>query len=288
MKIVIDNGSGFCFGVRRAIATLEDKLAEQKELYCVGDIVHNEREIERLEKKGLKVIEVSQLSRLKGSAVLFRAHGEPPSSYATVKTNNLELTDATCPVVLKLQQRIREAWQRLEPLGGQIVLFGKKGHAEVIGLMGQTGNKCILIEKADQIGMVDANRETEIFSQTTQDPGEYAHLIALISDRVQKPVRAHQTICKQMSDRADKLKTFAQEHDMIIFVGGAKSSNSKVLFEICKSINSRSHFVTQEGDVCAEWLTDKPQSIGIIGATSTPLWLMEKVKERLETIAQEL
>lgn len=280
MNIVIDSESGFCFGVRRAIATLEEKLAQQQKLYCVGDIVHNEREIERLEKKGLEVISIAQLAQLQNSRVLFRAHGEPPSSYATVKANNLTLTDATCPVVLKLQQRIREAWQRLQPIGGQIVLFGKKGHAEVIGLMGQTENQCILIENASQIEQIDSQRETEIFSQTTQDPCEYSALVRLIETHVKQRVTAHNTICKQMSDRADRLKAFAAAHDMIIFVGGAKSSNSKVLFEICRQINSRSFFVTSEVELQPEWLTPELLSIGIFGATSTPLWLMEKVRER--------
>lgn len=284
MNVVIDDGSGFCFGVRRAIATLEEELGRNNQVYCVGDIVHNEREIERLQNKGLKIIDVNELSSLKDCAVLFRAHGEPPSSYSVVKNNNLQLTDATCPVVLKLQQRIRESWLRLSKVGGQIVLFGKKGHAEVIGLMGQTNNECLLLENESQIHLIDKTKPTEVFAQTTKDPHQYASLIEKIRAHVNNTVEAHNTICGQMSDRAERLKQFAKSHDMIIFVGGAKSSNSKVLFEICKHINSNSYFVTAENEVCGEWFSEKPRSVGIFGATSTPLWLMEKVKSRIINI----
>lgn len=286
MNIVIDNDSGFCFGVRRAIATLEDELQKKTELYCVGDIVHNEREIERLERKGLKVIDVDQLNRLSNTAVLFRAHGEPPSSYETVRRNSLKLTDATCPVVLKLQRRIRRSWEELKTVGGQLVLFGKKGHAEVIGLMGQTDNECILVENIEQIDRIDPNKPTEIFAQTTKDPQQYADLISRIKTLVHNTVVAHDSICHQMADRAERLRTFACEHDMMLFVGGAKSSNSKVLFEICRSINPNSHFVTAESDIDTAWLKPLPSSIGIFGATSTPLWLMQRIKETIETLAQ--
>ncbi len=286
---MIDSGSGFCFGVRRAIATLEEKLEERDGVCCVGDIVHNEREIQRLEQKGLRVINTADMANLEaGSAVLFRAHGEPPSSYRMVKEHKLKLTDATCPVVLKLQARIREAWQRLKQEGGQVVVFGKKGHAEVIGLVGQTDNECILVENASQVESIDPSKVTEVFSQTTQDPGEYEHLLDEIRKHVRAEVRAHHTICKQMSERAEHLREFAAAHDMIIFVGGAKSSNSKVLFEICQGINERSHFVTSEDEVDGEWFTRAPlSSVGIFGATSTPLWLMEKVKARIEGLRGE-
>lgn len=287
MKVVIDNGSGFCFGVKRAIATLEDELQKNSPVYCVGDIVHNEREIERLQSKGLKIIETGDLATLHNSAVLFRAHGEPPSSYAYVTRNNLNLTDATCPVVLKLQERIRDAWQKMQTIGGQIVLFGKKGHAEVIGLMGQTDNKCILLENESQVELVDPAKPTEVFAQTTKDPQQYESLIAKIRERVNQPVTAHNTICRQMADRAEHLKSFASSHDMILFVGGAKSSNSKVLYEISRSINANSHFVTSEDEVSTIMDTvasiGHEASIGIFGATSTPLWLMEQVKVAVES-----
>lgn len=284
MNVVIDDGSGFCFGVRRAIATLEEELSSNNPVYCVGDIVHNEREIERLQNKGLKIIDVENLTTLHDCAVLFRAHGEPPSSYAVVKKNNLRLTDATCPVVLKLQQRIRESWKRLSKIGGQVVLFGKKGHAEVIGLMGQTNNECVLIENESQIYLIDSSKPTEVFSQTTKDPEQYSYLIKKIEEHVNNTVEAHHTICRQMSDRAQRLQNFANSHDMIIFVGGAKSSNSKVLYEICKNINPNSYFVTNENEVSEDWFSTMPSSVGIFGATSTPLWLMENVKNKILNI----
>ena len=291
MKVIIDEGSGFCFGVKRAIATLEEELKKNSIVYCVGDIVHNEREIERLQSSGLKIIDTAELANLHNSAVLFRAHGEPPSSYSYVTRNQLTLTDATCPVVLRLQQRIRDAWKKMQAIGGQIVLFGKKGHAEVIGLMGQTDNKCILLENDTQIDLVAPNKPTEVFAQTTKDPQQYEQLISKIRQHVSNTVVAHNTICRQMADRAEHLRTFAAAHNMILFVGGAKSSNSKVLFEICKSINPNSHFLTNEDDVenvikNSQMLTTDV-SIGIFGATSTPLWLMERVKEKVETILKQ-
>ena len=296
MRTVIDKESGFCFGVKRAISTIERELAEHSEpLHCVGDIVHNEREIERLQGKGLVIIDSECLGRLpQGSHVLFRAHGEPPASYGTARDHRLQLTDATCPVVLKLQQRIKQAWLAGREHGVQIVLFGKKGHAEVKGLMGQTDNECILIENIGQVDdgrlVFESGRPIEIFAQTTKDPHQYADLIALIrrrADACRQSVCAHDTICRQMADRADRLRRFAGEHDMILFVGGTKSSNSKVLFDICRSINEHSYFVTGAADLRPEWLCCHPQSIGIFGATSTPLWLMEQVQEAIESMGRQ-
>lgn len=286
MQVVIDDGSGFCPGVRRAIETLERELLSRPHIYCVGDIVHNEREIERLQAKGLKIIDSEQLASIHDAAVLFRAHGEPPSSYEYVRRNNLQLTDATCPVVLKLQERIRNAWIEMQKRGGQIVLFGKKGHAEVIGLMGQTDNKCILIEDESQITLLDPQKPTEVFSQTTKDPKQYAKLVERIRQHVKATVTAHNTICTQMAGRASQLQKFAREHEMILFVGGAKSSNSKVLFEICRQINQNSHFVTAENEVNPEWFEPEPASVGIFGATSTPMWLMQRIRDEIVTICK--
>lgn len=280
MRIVIDNGSGFCFGVRRAIATLEQELRRKGSIHCVGDIVHNEQEIERLQKLGLKIIDNEGLTKLKNSSVLFRAHGEPPSSYEIVEKNNLKLIDATCPVVLKLQQSIRQAWQKQKKAGGQVVLFGKKGHAEVIGLMGQTDNECILVENETQIDLIDPNKPCVVFAQTTKDPQQYMSLLQKIQARTSMKIEAHNSICRQMADRAEQLKSFALQYDTILFVGGAKSSNSKVLFGICKDINTSSYFLTSEEDIDKSWFDSKPETIGIFGATSTPLWLMERVKAR--------
>ena len=284
IEIKIDQNAGFCFGVVAAIHRAEQELLNTNKLYCLGDIVHNNVEVERLSKKVLSVITYSDFEQLSDAKVFIRAHGEPPSSYAVVKKNNLRLTDATCPVVLKLQQRIRESWKRLSKIGGQVVLFGKKGHAEVIGLMGQTNNECVLIENESQIYLIDSSKPTEVFSQTTKDPEQYSYLIRKIEEHVNNTVEAHHTICRQMSDRAQRLQNFANSHDMIIFVGGAKSSNSKVLYEICKNINPNSYFVTNENEVSEDWFSTMPSSVGIFGATSTPLWLMENVKNKILNI----
>ncbi len=284
MRVEIDANSGFCFGVKRAIATLEARLSQGDEVYCVGDIVHNGREIDRLRGKGLKVIEAGELGRLHGVGVLFRAHGEPPSSYATVRANSLALTDATCPVVLRLQERIRRADARMIARGGQVVVFGKKGHAEVIGLMGQIRGRGILLEEAGQIDLVDPGRPVELFAQTTKNPADYGRIASLIRERTSAPVEVHDTICRQMAVRAERMETFAKTHSPVIFVGGSKSSNSKVLFDICRQINPDSHFVTTEDEVDCEWLRGKAGPAGVMGATSTPLWLMERVKARVEAL----
>lgn len=284
MIVEIDSNSGFCFGVRRAIATLEAQLGRGEDVYCVGDIVHNGREIDRLRGKGLKVIEAKDLGSLHNVSVLFRAHGEPPSSYATVRSNGLSLTDATCPVVLKLQERIRQADARMIGRDGQVVVFGKKGHAEVIGLMGQIVGRGILLEDAGQIGLVDPAKPVELFAQTTKNPAEYAKIAALIKSRSSAPVTVHDTVCRQMAARAEGMEAFAKSHSPIIFVGGAKSSNSKVLFDICRQINEDSHFVTAEDEVEPQWLDGRNGPVGIMGATSTPLWLMENVKKSIEAM----
>lgn len=284
MIVEIDSNSGFCFGVRRAIATLEAQLGRGEDVYCVGDIVHNGREIDRLRGKGLKVIEADELGNLHHVSVLFRAHGEPPSSYATVRANGLSLTDATCPVVLKLQERIRQADARMMGQDGQVVVFGKKGHAEVIGLMGQIVGCGILLEDAGQIDLVDPSRPVELFAQTTKNPAEYAKIAELIKARSAAQVTVHDTICRQMATRAEGMEAFARSHSPVIFVGGAKSSNSKVLFDICRQINQDSHFVTAEDEVEPRWLEGRDGPVGIMGATSTPLWLMENVKKRIEAM----
>lgn len=287
MIVEIDSNSGFCFGVRRAIATLEAQLGRGEDVYCVGDIVHNGREIDRLRGKGLKVIEAEELCNLHNVSVLFRAHGEPPSSYATVRANGLSLTDATCPVVLKLQERIRQADARMIGCDGQVVVFGKKGHAEVIGLMGQIVGRGILLEDAGQIDLVDPSRPVELFAQTTKNPAEYAKIATLIKQRSSAQVTVHDSICRQMATRAEGMEAFARSHSPVIFVGGAKSSNSKVLFDICRQINQDSHFVTAEDEVEACWLEGRDGPVGIMGATSTPLWLMENVKKSIEAMCDK-
>ena len=284
MKIVIDEESGFCFGVRRAIDTLEAKLEHRGAVYCIGDIVHNEREIERLQCKGLKVINVDDMNSLTDVEVMFRAHGEPPSSYEIVRKQRISLTDATCPMVLSLQKRIRSSWEKQKTAGGQIVIFGKKGHAEVIGLVGQTNNECLLLESIDDISKIDVNRPIEIFAQTTKDPEQYRLLVEAIQAKAQSEVIVHNTICTQMAGRANQLRHFAKEHDVLFFVGGAKSSNSKVLFDIAKNSNFNSFFLTSEDDIDNISLPAETRSIGIFGATSTPLWLMQNIKAKAERI----
>lgn len=286
MQVEIDKHSGFCFGVRRAIATLESRLSSGADVFCVGDIVHNEQEIARLQAKGLKVIESSELGSLHNCEILFRAHGEPPTSYATARANNLRLTDATCPVVLKLQERIREAHAKMKAIGGQVAIFGKKGHAEVIGLMGQTEGRGILIENDEQAAtLIDPSHPVELFAQTTKNPDDYARIASIIKSHNTQGVTVHDTICRQMAARAEQMGEFARTHTPIIFVGGAKSSNSKVLFDICRGINPDSHFVTSEEDVDPAWFTPGGDSpVGIMGATSTPSWLMERVAEKISLI----
>lgn len=281
MIVEIDTHSGFCFGVRRAIATLEARLGSGADIYCVGDIVHNEQEIARLQAKGLKVIESSEIGSLSNCEILFRAHGEPPSSYATARAQGLTLTDATCPVVLKLQERIRTAYAKMKDAGGLVVIYGKKGHAEVIGLMGQTDGNGILIENDEQAMMVDATKPIELFAQTTKNPGDYARIAKIIKERSTTEVTVHNTICQQMAARAEQMEAFAHSHAPMIFVGGAKSSNSKVLFDICLGINPDSHFVCNETEIDPEWFRGKSGPVGIMGATSTPLWLMERVADEI-------
>lgn len=285
MRVEIDTHSGFCFGVRRAIATLEARLGSGADLYCVGDIVHNEQEIARLQAKGLKVIESSEIGSLRNCEILFRAHGEPPESYATAKANGLRLTDATCPVVLKLQERIREAYAKMSAVGGQVAIYGKKGHAEVIGLMGQTGGNGILIENEAQASeLIDPAHPVELFAQTTKNPDDYSRIASIIKRMNKAGVTVHDTICRQMAARAEQMGEFARTHSPIIFVGGAKSSNSKVLYDICRGINPDSHFVTSDEDVDARWFEGRDGTVGIMGATSTPLWLMERVADKIREI----
>lgn len=286
MEIIIDHQSGFCFGVKRAIDAAEKSLQSGKTVYCLGDIVHNGKEVERLEKMGLKIIQHQQLASIEGQTVLFRAHGEPPASYETVNERDVDLIDATCPVVLKLQQRIKKAWEKQTKQNGQVVIFGKKGHAEVTGLQGQTNYECIVVENRCDIEQLDFNRPIEIFAQTTKDPEIFKSIVAQIKEKSANPhwVVSHNTTCMQVSGRAEQLRTFAPRHELIIFVGGKKSSNSKILFDICISINPNSHFVTTPLELQKEWFSQELSSVGIFGATSTPLWLMEEIARKIKEI----
>ena len=285
MKVTIDANSGFCFGVVYAINMAEDELDTTGTLYCLGDIVHNDTEVKRLTDKGLKIISHADLENLHDATVLFRAHGEPPSTYITAMHNNLTLLDASCPVVLKLQNRVKGAYDKLSDPHAQIVIFGIPGHAEVNGLMGQTDGRAIVITTEDELDKLDYTRPIVLFSQTTKSTDKYYHLFDMIKARAaaagNTDVSMNDTICRQVSNREPQLLKFAAQHDVIIFAGGKKSSNGKVLYNVCKSVNPSSYYVGDETELEADWFTNA-QSVGIAGATSTPMWLMEKIAAHIE------
>lgn len=282
--IEIDEDSGFCFGVVNAIKKAEEELDTVGSLYCLGDIVHNSDEVERLSKKGLKIIDHDDLSKLTDTKVLLRAHGEPPATYKLALTNNVEIVDATCPVVLALQKRILKAWT--ENPGAQIVIYGKKGHAEVNGLVGQTQGEAIVVENENEIENIDFSKQIFLFSQTTKSLEGFKILVEKIKERMNEGVNFvyYDTICRQVANRMDNIRKFAREHDLVIFVSGKKSSNGKVLFEECKKQNSNTYFVSSADEVEMSMLSDNPRLIGICGATSTPKWQIQEVKDKLLTI----
>lgn len=278
--IEIDARSGFCHGVVTAIRKAEEELERStRPLYCLGDIVHNSDEVERLENKGLSTITHDDLRNLSGSRVLLRAHGEPPSTYSLADSLGIEIIDATCPVVLQLQRRIKSTYNNSDPRP-QIVIYGKAGHAEVNGLVGQTNGEAIVVENPEQLSRIDFSRDIALYSQTTMSLQGLAEMVAEINRRILPGVKFEyfDTICRQVANRVDHLRDFARRHDVILFVAGAKSSNGKVLYNECRSVNSRSHLVSNPADFRAEWL-DNAGSIGICGATSTPRWLMEQVRD---------
>ena len=283
-KVEIDPGSGFCFGVVTAIRKAEEVLDTCGTLYCLGDIVHNSDEVERLRARGLVTITHADLEKLHDVKVLLRAHGEPPSTYETARRNNIEIIDATCPVVLRLQQRIRQAYQ--SPDTDQIVIYGKLGHAEVNGLVGQTDSHAIVAESIDDLDSIDYTRPISLYSQTTKSPEGLRLMIDEINRRrgADAPRFDHyDTICRQVSGRSASLREFAASHDVVLFVSGAKSSNGKVLCAQCRSVNPRTHLIANPRDINPQWL-ENASSIGICGATSTPRWLMEDVKAAAEAI----
>lgn len=291
MIVTIDENSGFCFGVTTAIETAEREL-QKGTLFCLGDIVHNGQEVERLDKLGLETIDYDDLRTLRNVRVLLRAHGEPPSTYRIAKQNNIEIIDASCPVVLNLQKRIREKYQAIhgKNTGAQIVIFGKKGHAEVIGLEGQTNNTAIVIESISQLHQLDFTRPIYLFSQTTKSVEEFQQIVAEIkqrkieNDTSEVVFEYHDTICRNVANRVKRLQDFARGNDVVIFVGGQKSSNAKVLFQNCMEVNSCTVFVSSEADLTPEILQQchAVEKVGICGATSTPKWLMERIKQHIE------
>jgi len=279
--VEIDQKSGFCFGVLNAIGKAEKTLNTDGLLYSLGHIVHNDLEVLRLQKIGLQIIDHDEFFKLKDCKVLIRAHGEPPSTYEYARKNNITLIDATCPVVLKLQQRVRKAAETMQEKNGQVVIFGHQGHAEVNGLLGQTNNQAIVIDNPEDYQNVDPARPLVLFSQTTKSVDDLKKLTDNILNQAQNnQVEIHDTICRQVSNRVPHLQKFAVRFDVVVFVGGVRSSNAQVLFDICKKQNERSYFVSSPEDLQPEWFSEI-EKVGICGATSTPQWLMEKVAERI-------
>ncbi len=288
MKIEIDAGSGFCFGVTTAIKKAEEKLRQGGSLYCLGDIVHNGRECERLRGLGLITVEHENLSSLRDTKMLLRAHGEPPKTYETAERQGIRLIDATCPVVLNLQRRIKADYDSDKEHRRQIVIYGKMGHAEVIGLVGQTDGNAIVVENMDDVKRLDFSRDIQLYSQTTKSLEGFRSIVSYIEQNMVKPAEFHyfDTICRQVANRILNIRRFASRHDLILFVCGKKSSNGKVLFGECLAVNQNSHLIDNPTDIQPEWFSGV-DSVGICGATSTPKWLMEDCRDRITHFISE-
>jgi len=291
LNIEIDNGSGFCFGVTTAIQKAEEELARGNKLYCLGDIVHNGMECERLREMGLITINHDEMAQLHDAKVLLRAHGEPPETYELARQNNIEIIDATCPVVLQLQKRIKRQYdsnnQSDSPSlsvksAAQIVIFGKKGHAEVLGLVGQTHSNAIVIEHFDEVSQLDFSRDIYLYSQTTKSLDEFHRIIEYIQEHISPNAtfKSFDTICRSVANRMPNISQFASRHDLILFVCGRKSSNGKVLFEECRRINPNTHLIEGPAEINPQWL-ENIKTVGICGATSTPKWLMEQCRDAI-------
>lgn len=288
---MIDDKAGYCFGVVKAIGAAEEVLKNEGGLYCLGDIVHNSAEVERLKNLGLEVIDHEMLEGLRGKKVLIRAHGEPPETYRRAERLDIKLVDATCPIVLALQQRIRKGYDEMRPVGGQIVIFGKPGHAEVVGLTGQTDGTALIVSSPDDIDAIDVNRPIRLYSQTTKSREEYRQLIDNINERLKQSgnqtIRqssnhfvAYDTVCNRVANRARDLEGFARSVDVLLFVAGSNSSNGHYLYEYCRKVQPKTYLIGGPDEVQPQWL-EEINSIGISGATSTPRWLMEEVKKTL-------
>ncbi len=282
MVVEIDSDSGFCFGVVTAIRKAEEELEKSGSLYCLGDIVHNSDEVQRLSSKGLKIITHEEMERLHDVKVLLRAHGEPPSTYRMARENNIEIIDATCPVVLRLQQRIKQTFSTPSEERPQIVIYGKNGHAEVNGLVGQTAGEAIVIENTDDLEKIDFTRDVALYSQTTKSLDGFRHIADAIRARLapHRRLETFDTICRQVANRVEKLQSFARSHDVVLFVAGKKSSNGKVLYANCREVNPNTYLISNADEIDPAWLNGAA-SVGICGATSTPRWLMEEVRDRI-------
>jgi 4-hydroxy-3-methylbut-2-enyl diphosphate reductase len=290
MKVTIDKYSGFCFGVVYAIQMAEEILEKEDQLYCLGDIVHNNKEVDRLNDMGLKIINHDDLKDISDCKVLIRAHGEPPDTYTIALENNIQLLDASCPVVLKLQHQIKEGYEDIKEIDGQVIIFGKEGHAEVTGLLGQTKNEAIIVATIDDLKKVDFSKSIYIYSQTTKSPKAYKEISDVIAERVKLAAGenvkyiVHDTLCRQVSGREPQLKQFSKDNDVIVFVSGQKSSNGKMLYQSCKEENDNSYFISDVDEINRDWFNGI-NSVGICGATSTPRWLMENAQDTIENIS---
>ncbi|MBR6757531.1 MAG: 4-hydroxy-3-methylbut-2-enyl diphosphate reductase [Bacteroidaceae bacterium] len=287
-QVEIDNNSGFCNGVVRAIQAAEHELEQGGELYCLGDIVHNSNEVERLRAKGLITINHDELRNLRNVKVLLRAHGEPPETYRIAQENNIEIIDATCPVVLQLQRKIKKSYDTRSSINDQILIYGKVGHAEVNGLVGQTDGEAIVLESPADLDKVDFDKRIVLYSQTTKSVQHFAEMVELIKERTEgERFEWHDTICRQVANRIPNIREFARTHDLVLFVCGKKSSNGKVLYEECRSVNQHTHLVSDIEELDASWLNGK-SNIGICGATSTPRWLMLQFQARVEELLRDI
>lgn len=290
IKITVDPKSGFCFGVVYAIEMAENILKKENNLFCLGDIVHNNREVDRLNKLGLEIIDHDRLKTLRDCKVLIRAHGEPPSTYDIALKNNIELLDASCPVVLKLQHQIKEGYENIKSIDGQVIIYGKEGHAEVTGLVGQTNGEAIIVTTKEDLNKIDFNKPIYIYSQTTKSPKEFQEIVNEIKKHLESLGKnndlkfvVHDTLCRQVSGREPQLKVFSSENDVIVFVSGTKSSNGKMLFLSCKEQNKNSYFISDTSEIDPNWFKNI-SSVGICGATSTPRWLMDEVSTYINDI----
>jgi 4-hydroxy-3-methylbut-2-enyl diphosphate reductase len=291
MVAEIDKKSGFCFGVQNAVEVAEKALLKGEKVFSLGSIVHNDKEVERLSALGLVTIDHEQFNKLKNCKVLIRAHGEPPETYLTAEKNNIMIIEATCPIVKKLQSRIKNTWLKTRENNGQVIIFGKPGHAEVVGLLGQTENEGILVSGPDDIGKIDITKPISLFAQTTMSVSDYRTFVGLLRSEMKRKgisdpdnlLNVNNTICGQVSNREPHLKSFARKHDVVVFVSGKESSNGKMLYSVCKSINPDTHFVSSPDEIERSWFTGK-KSAGICGATSTPKWLIEKVYDIVSEI----
>lgn len=291
MIVEIDKQSGFCFGVQNAVAIAEKALLRGEKVFSLGPIVHNDKEVERLSALGLASINHEEFLKLRNCKVLIRAHGEPPETYIIAQKNNITIIEATCPIVKRLQSKIKETWLKTKKGNGQVIIFGKPGHAEVVGLLGQINNEGILVSGPEDFNKIDVTRQLHIFSQTTMSVKEYQNLTDILRRKMEengipdpdKNLIINKTICGQVSNREPHLKAFAKKHDTIIFVSGKESSNGKMLYSVCKNINPDTHFVSSSEEIDKLWFKGK-KSVGICGATSTPKWLIENIRDIISNV----